>query len=295
MSTEDRHRWRFFRSGGVDQVLLRDGNDIAHLRELDFKLWMALSMPVQGTSLDRNTLAMIDADSDGRIRPRELLEAIEWARQKLASLDILLEHGDALPLEQIQDENLRRAARTILSGREKMNAGTIGMDDIIGCPELFDGLDFNGDGILLPGAIEDPPLRAAAEDILSVMEGAEDACGSRGLTDETLKAFFSQTQGYLEWLDKEPGAVPPSLDKESATKAWEALLPVRGKIDDYFVRVLTAAYDPEAAAALNPDRQRYAELAPENLSRSSQALSALPLAIAAPGKPLPLDGAVNPA
>ncbi len=130
MSTEDRHRWRFFRSGGVDQVLLRDGNDIAHLRELDFKLWMALSMPVQGTSLDRNTLAMIDADSDGRIRPRELLEAIEWARQKLASLDILLEHGDALPLEQIQDENLRRAARTILSGREKMNAGTIGMDEI---------------------------------------------------------------------------------------------------------------------------------------------------------------------
>src|SRR5262249_343576 len=42
------HRWKFFRAGGVDQVLLRDGRDIVRLAELDQKLWVALAMPTRG-------------------------------------------------------------------------------------------------------------------------------------------------------------------------------------------------------------------------------------------------------
>jgi hypothetical protein len=45
----DRHEWAFFRSGGVNQVIIKSGSDFARLRELDLKLWMALSMPVRGT------------------------------------------------------------------------------------------------------------------------------------------------------------------------------------------------------------------------------------------------------
>ena len=46
------HRWRFFRAGGVDQVQIRDGNDIANLGSLDQKLWMALAVPTRGNELD---------------------------------------------------------------------------------------------------------------------------------------------------------------------------------------------------------------------------------------------------
>jgi hypothetical protein len=73
------HRWRFFRAGGVDQVQLRDGKDIANLGSLDQSLWIALAVPTRGTELDAKTADLIDADKDGRIRPPEIIAAVQWA------------------------------------------------------------------------------------------------------------------------------------------------------------------------------------------------------------------------
>ena len=42
------HRWRFFRVGGIDQVKLDSTADLVNLENLDPKLWVALSCPVQG-------------------------------------------------------------------------------------------------------------------------------------------------------------------------------------------------------------------------------------------------------
>jgi len=47
-----RHRWRFFRSGGFDQVRLETGADLMSLDQLDQKLWVALSCPVKGLEFD---------------------------------------------------------------------------------------------------------------------------------------------------------------------------------------------------------------------------------------------------
>ena len=69
------HRWRFFRVGGFDQVRLDTGADLTHLAELDQKLWVALSCPVQGVEIDAQTLALIDSDSDGHVRSPELIAA----------------------------------------------------------------------------------------------------------------------------------------------------------------------------------------------------------------------------
>jgi len=38
--------WAFSRIGGVDQVIMRNGADIAALEKLDQKLWAVLAMPV---------------------------------------------------------------------------------------------------------------------------------------------------------------------------------------------------------------------------------------------------------
>ena len=39
------HTWKFFRAGGVDQVVIETGADLANLDQLDLKLWIALAMP----------------------------------------------------------------------------------------------------------------------------------------------------------------------------------------------------------------------------------------------------------
>src|ERR1700733_13451003 len=83
--------WRFFRAGGVDQVRLDRGRDIAALGELDQKLWVALGCPTRGLEFDDRTLDLIDADGDGRIRAVEMLAAVEWTVRLLKSPDVLVD------------------------------------------------------------------------------------------------------------------------------------------------------------------------------------------------------------
>lgn len=92
------HPWKFHRAGGVDQVTLRDGADVAAIRELDPKLWVAIALPTRGVALDAKTLDLIDTDKDGRIRPPEVVAAVDWITQVLKNPTELLKGGDELEL-----------------------------------------------------------------------------------------------------------------------------------------------------------------------------------------------------
>src|SRR5437763_12697927 len=80
-------QWRFFRAGGFDQVKLETGADLMALDQLDLKLWVALACPASGLEFDRATLALIDTDSDGRVRAPELITAAKWAGNLLRNPD----------------------------------------------------------------------------------------------------------------------------------------------------------------------------------------------------------------
>ncbi len=73
------------------------------LHELDQKLWVALACPTSGLEFDSKTLALIDTDHDGRIRPPELMAAFKWAGACLKSPDELLKASPSLPLNSIDD------------------------------------------------------------------------------------------------------------------------------------------------------------------------------------------------
>ena len=48
--------WKFHRIGGLDQVTLRTPEELLHLNELDPKLWVALSCPIDKLQFDARTL-----------------------------------------------------------------------------------------------------------------------------------------------------------------------------------------------------------------------------------------------
>ena len=73
------HTWNFFRAGGFDQVQIDTGADLLALKELDQKLWVALSCPTRGIEFDTRTLDLIDSDNDARVHANEVLGAIGWA------------------------------------------------------------------------------------------------------------------------------------------------------------------------------------------------------------------------
>jgi len=99
------YQWRFFRAGGFDQVQLESAADLLALGELDQKLWVALSCPVKGIEFDARSLQFVDSDSDGHVRPPELIAAIGWAKDRLLQADVLVQQLDGVPINGIRDDD----------------------------------------------------------------------------------------------------------------------------------------------------------------------------------------------
>lgn len=113
------YNWKFSTVGGVTRVNIETGEDIAHLNELDQKLWTVLSCPVKGLEFDEKTLALMDADKDGRIRVNEVVTASQWLTKVLKDMNYLLEGKDTIDFSQVQDntdegKEVLESARLIL-------------------------------------------------------------------------------------------------------------------------------------------------------------------------------------
>ena len=113
------YNWKFSTVGGVTRVNIESGEDIAHLNELDQKLWTVLSCPVKGLEFDEKTLALMDADKDGRIRVNEVVAASQWLTKVLKDMNYLLEGKDTIDFSQVQDntdegKEVLESARLIL-------------------------------------------------------------------------------------------------------------------------------------------------------------------------------------
>ena len=111
--------WKYSTVGGVTRVNIETGEDIAHLDELDQKLWTVLSCPVKGLEFDEKTLALLDADKDGKIRVGEVVAAAQWLRNVLLDMDYLLEGNDSIEFGAVctnTEEGMKvlEAARLIL-------------------------------------------------------------------------------------------------------------------------------------------------------------------------------------
>jgi hypothetical protein len=108
------HAFKFFLAGGFDQVRIDTAADLLNLKDLDQKLWVALSCPTTGIEFDARTLALIDTDNDGHIRAPELLAAIDWAAARLNDSSVFEKKLAGVPLAAIQDEAVLAAARGLL-------------------------------------------------------------------------------------------------------------------------------------------------------------------------------------
>ncbi len=295
------HRWRFFRSGGFDQVRLDRAEDLAHLGELDPKLWSVLSCPTSGLEIDRRTLDLIDRDGDGHIRVAEILDAVSWACMLLKDPTRLIKGGDSLPLAAIDDSTpegarLLASARQILANLGRPDAEAVSVAESSDKSKIFNPGRFNGDGIVSPSLTEDEDLRAVITEIMDRFGTETDCSGEPGVSQEKVDAFFEEARAFLaswERAHQEADTVLPLGDGTVA--AAELVQSLRAKVDDYFTRCRLAAFDPRAAARLNPPEEVYGTLSSLEISAAADAVAALPLAHVAPDRPLPLGEGLNPA
>ncbi len=299
------HIWKFFRTGGLDQVLLDSADDLVALDQLDPKLWVALSCPVKGLEIDEQTLALIDTDKDGRIRGPELIAAVKWAAERLKDPAVLLQGASGLALSAINDTTpdgkvLLSSARQILTnlgrtGNQSADgAEGITVEDATDTAKIFSVNPLNGDGVVPPEATTDAATQAAIKDILATLGSAKDRTGSDGVTAVQVDAFFKELAAYVAWIER--GSAPEiAVLGDGTSAAMAAVRSVRAKVDDYFARCRLAAFDARALAALNRSETEYLAIAAKDMKITSEEVLSFPLSRIEAGKALSLVATVNPA
>ncbi len=291
---DEKLQWLFQRLGGVDQVLLRDGEHLLHLNHLDPKLWVALSCPSRGLEFDEKTLALIDVDGDERIRVPELLAAVDWCCKRLRDPELLLEGRQALPLADIKADSqegarLMAAAQGVLEALGRPEAEALTVEEVSAVASAAAEKLFNGDGIIPVHEDIPEPLRLYIADALAVMGGLKDASGRPGINVEISRAFRQTLISWRSWLEALKKA---EAFGESTAELWELFSRLKDKIDDYFLRSDLAAFAPAQAELLAAEEKLGAPGADGLLAW--EALATLPLARAEAGRPLDLTEGINP-
>jgi hypothetical protein len=293
------HRWKFFRTGGLDQVSLETAADLLALDQLDQKLWVALACPVKGLQLDERTLALMDTDGDGRIGVPEVLAAVKWAAARLNDPGELLQGRDALPLAAITEQTaegrlLRASAQRILAAGQQPDATEISVAAVSATAALFSASALTGDGIIVPEASGDVAVQQLIKDIIDCCGGVARSSGPKGVIADEVAAFFSAAEAFVGWASRSAASDIAVLGVNT-DDAFRAIRAVRPKVEDFFARSRLASFDHRALAALNRNETDYVAIASHDLDRSAAEVSGFPLAHVEPGRALPLLDGVNPA
>ena len=290
------HQWRFFRSGGFDQVRLDKIEDWQHLSELDPKLWAALSCPVKGLEFDARTMSYLDTDHDGRVRIVEVKAAVAWALSVLQTPQILLS-GNELPLAAINTQTeagqkLHASAKRILQNLGKADAAVLTVADTDDLAQIFPADQLNGDGIITVELAASEDIKLLINTLLSLGIQKVDRSGALGIDETQLTEFVDAGQALIDW--RVQGASISTAFAEKTAEVYQLVTALDAKVSDFFVRCQLAAYDNNATAALNASAENYAALAGQLLSSSGSDSSALPLATVNAQGQLPLTKGVHP-
>lgn len=111
--------------GGVTRVKIQSGEDIRHLGELDEKLWTVLSCPTTGLEIDSESLRLIDADGDGKLRVKEVQQAAAWLCSVLRNPEVLLAGKDEVLIADIADEGMRTVAEAVAKGNPQVSLAEV--------------------------------------------------------------------------------------------------------------------------------------------------------------------------
>jgi len=299
---ENASSWAFSRIGGVDQVVIRNGADIAALEKLDQKLWAVLAMPA-GLPAVKECLDYLDGDKDGKIRVPDILRMIDELKAKLITLDTLFEQSDQISSDQLADARLREAVSSALeiiqtgagtrgSGSSRPAAGSVDLALIDKAVSAFSSLPFNGDGVLTQASSEDDSIKELIGALAGAGYSKPDAIGVPGVDETNLDAFVADLERYKAWVEETNNSrLFPSED--TGREALRLFRLVRAPLDDYFkrCRILAMAGNSSVMDELT---SLMASILSRNLPEASEELARLPLALPDDTLLLHLDGAMHP-
>ena len=295
LKKDQKYKWQFENIGGCSRVKIATGQDIAHLDELDTKMWTVLSCPVKGLEIDEKSLKYMDLDADGKIRVNDVVGVSKWATAVLKNPDLLLAGSDAINIEEINAENeegqkLAKAAKQILAnlGKEETR---ISLADTADIAAIFAKTRFNGDGVITPASSDVAEEINAITAAVAKTGGTMDRSGQLGVTAPQIEQFYAELKAYSDWCAAEVPA--PFGDKTDAViAAYQAL---DAKMKDFFMRNKLAKFSPDSTVALDVQTSRIEAISAENLSVKGDEIAAYPIARITGEAAMDLTAPINPA
>ena len=290
-----KYKWEFANIGGASRVKISTGEDIAHLDELDPKMWTVLSCPVKGLEICEKSLAYMDTDADGKIRVNDVIATSKWLSAVVKDLNVLTAGQDSISLGAIDQENadgkkIHAAAKQILENLGK-EGDVISLADTKDVAAIFAKTRFNGDGIITEGSSDDADVKAVIAAAVAAMGGVADRSGAMGVNAEMIENFYKALADYAAWCDAAVEA--PFADKtDAAIAAYNAL---DAKVKDFFMRSKLAAFSPESVASLDVQTAGIQAISAENLTGKMDEIAAYPIARVTGKAEIDLSEPVNPA
>ena len=289
------YKWEFESIGGTSRVRITSGNDIAHLGELDPKMWTVLSCPVQGLEIPDKSLAYMDVDSDGKIRVNDVIAVSKWITGVLKNADLLLEGKDSIDIKELNLEcetgrKLYGAAVQILQNLGK-EGSVISVADTADRTAIFAKTRFNGDGVITETSTDDADLKALVTAAVASTGGVADRSGAQGVNADLIESFYAALAEYAAWQAAAVEA-PFGADTDKAIEAYNAL---DAKVRDFFMRSKLAAFSPDSTSALDVQTSRIEAISAENLTGKGEEIASYPIARVTGKAEIDLSEAVNPA
>ncbi len=290
-----KYKWEFDNIGGSTRVRIESGEDIAHLSELDPKMWTVLSCPISGLEIDDKSLAYIDCDKDGKIRVNDVIATSEWIVNSIKDVDLILKGDSSIDISQFNTENdngkkLFDAAKQILKNLNK-EGDVISIADTKDIAAIFAKTRFNGDGIITENSTDNAEEKAVIASIIATIGGVADRSGDTGIDTDKIEAFYKLLADYVAWYGAKVEA--PYGDKtDSVIDAYNAL---DAKIKDFFMRSKLASFSPDSTSSLDVQTSRIEAISAENLTGKIDEIASYPIARVTGESEINLNDAINPA
>ena len=295
INKDPKYKWEFENIGGCSRVKISSGKDIAHLDELDIKMWTVLSCPVKGLEIEEKSLKYMDRDADGKIRVNDVISVAKWMTGALKNPDLLLEGKDSVGIDEINADDvtglkLSKAAKQILANLGK-EGDRISLADTADSAAIFAKTRYNGDGIITVASTDDAAEKEVIAAAVAATGGSMDRSGEMGVTAAQLEQFYTELKAYSDWCAAEVAA--PYADKTDAViAAYQAL---DAKMKDFFMRSRLATFSPDSTSALDVQTSRIEAISAENLSAKGDEIASYPIARITGKEELDLTASINPA
>lgn len=295
MASIKKYPWKFVNIGGSSRVKISTGEDIAHLGELDPKMWTVLSCPSTGLEIDDKSLQYIDTDHDGIIRINDIIDTANWMVAAVKDSDLLLKESDSIEIDNFNQDSecgkkLYNSAKQILQNLGK-DASTISLTETSDMAAIFAQTPLNGDGVITEMSTNDTDEKAVIAAAVASLGGVIDRNGTLGINAELLEKFYVALSEFATW-QKARVEAPYGPETDKAIELYKVL---DAKVKDFFMRAELATFSPDSTSTLDVQTSRIETISADNLTGKIEEIASFPIARITGKNQLDLNEPINPA